>query len=449
MTSQMVEIHTPDLKWWLAHLENDFHPVHSIDLFVNTLKRRSVRNPTPTAVGTAQLLLRLIAAHKFTSIQNLVDYVLSLETRLSAARPREMSIRNMVRRVLGIIREEAENAGYGDHFKAAMEASQAREEPLAAKPARPPLMASHTSFANPTQASVTSLFNILSQSASPQAVSTANSPSQSGVQTPQNAGLPPPQPLSAQKDIRPAVIQDIRELVEELESSETSIAEYAPQLIHKNEMIMTYGLPSTVHRLLLRAAHKREHDFTVVVVEGSPNIFKHTHGAVMNKIPLTDQDDTASEAEAAAVRKSLQERGVQVIVISDSDIFNFIGRVNKVFLAANYVLADGSVLATAGALNVACAAKALMKPVVVVAGSHVLCPVTSYHQEVLVEMGQPVTVGYEEGELLDRADFPNPLVDLVEPQFVTMFVTNNGIVSKTTINRATLDLYHMPEADLV
>ncbi|KAF8544942.1 hypothetical protein BDD12DRAFT_814028 [Trichophaea hybrida] len=432
MTSQMVDIHTPSLKWWLAHLENDFHPVHSVDLFVNALKRRSVRNPTPSAVGTAQLFLRLIAAHKWISIAVLVDYVLSLEIKLSAARPREMSIRNMVRRVLGIIREEAENAGLGELFNAAMEASEAREElpSRIAATRRPPLLTSHTSFAIKDQASIASLFSVLSGH-SPQSMSASSTPMHSGVHTP---------------DIRPAVLQDIKELVDELESSEVSVAEYAPQLIHRNELILTYGLPPLVHRLLLKAAHKREYDFTVVVVEGSPNILKRTHGAAMNKIPLTDDD---VESETTTARKSLQERGVQVIVIADSDIYNFIGRVNKVFLAANYVLADGSVLATSGALNMARAAKASCKPVVVVAGSHILCPVTSYYQEVLVEMGPPVTVGYDEGYLLDNADFQNPLVDFIESQYVTMFVTNNGIVSKTTINRATLDLYHMPEADLV
>jgi translation initiation factor eIF-2B subunit beta len=240
----------------------------------------------------------------------------------------------------------------------------------------------------------------------------------SGVHTPVHQ-LPPS--AGAQKDIRPAVLQDIKELVDELESSEVSVAEYAPQLIHRNELILTYGLPPLVHRLLLKAAHKREYDFTVVVVEGSPNILKRTHGAAMNKIPLTDDD---VESETTTARKSLQERGVQVIVIADSDIYNFIGRVNKVFLAANYVLADGSVLATSGALNMARAAKALCKPVVVVAGSHILCPVTSYYQEVLVEIGPPVTVGYDEGYLLDNADFQNPLVDFIESQYVTMFVTN-------------------------
>lgn len=402
----------------------------------STLKRRSVRNPTPTAVGTAQLLLRLIAAQKPASIQGLVDYVLSLETKLSQARPREMSIRNMVRRVLGIIREEAENAGLGEHFKAAMEMSEAaaRSELPHNRPSssgRPALMTSHTSFASGTQASVTGLFSIISQSASPHAMSTGTSPSGTGTNTPVQLTAVSAESFKTptqQKDIRPAVIQDIKELVDELESSEMSIAEYAPQLIHKNEVIMTYGLPSTVHRLLLRAAHKRDHDFTVVVVEGSQNIFKRTHAAVMNKIPATSQDDAAdiTITDTATARKSLQDRGVQVIVISDVDIYNLISRVNKVFLAATYVLADGSVLATSGALNVARAAKALMKPVVVVAGSHVLCPVTSYYQEGLVEMGPPAAIGYERGELLD-ADYPNPLVDLIEPQFVTMFVTNKYV----------------------
>jgi len=379
-------------------------------------------------VGTAQLLLRLIAAQKPASVQGLVDYVLSLETKLSTARPREMSVRNMVRRVLGIIREEAENAGLGEHFKAAMEMSEACEQQpqRPTSSGRPSLLAHHTSFASGAQVSMTSLFNIISQSASPHAMSAGTSPSGTGTTTPVQLAA-----VSAdcfkntqQKDIRPAIIQDIKELVDELESSEMSIAEYAPQLIHKNEVIMTYGLSSTVHRLLLRAAHKRGHDFTVVVVEGSQNIFKHTHAAVMNKIPAS-QDDVAdiTITETTTARKSLQDRGVQVIVISDVDIYNFIARVNKVILDANYVLADDSVLASSGALNVARAAKALMKPVVVVAGSHILCPVTSYYQQGLVEMGQPVAVGYERGELLD-ADFPNPLVDLIGPQFVTMFVTN-------------------------
>lgn len=45
---------------------------------------------------------------------------LNLETELAAARPREMAIRNMVRRLLGVIREESQNLGLEDLFEAAM-----------------------------------------------------------------------------------------------------------------------------------------------------------------------------------------------------------------------------------------------------------------------------------------------------------------------------------------
>lgn len=42
MASQMVDVHTPGLKWWLAHLENDFHPARSVDLFVEYLSSSTV-----------------------------------------------------------------------------------------------------------------------------------------------------------------------------------------------------------------------------------------------------------------------------------------------------------------------------------------------------------------------------------------------------------------------
>lgn len=84
------------------------------------LKRRVIRNPVPAAVGTAQLFLRLISSYRFQSIRQLVDYISGVEERLSAARPREMSVRNMARRVVGIIREEAENNGMGDQFQEAL-----------------------------------------------------------------------------------------------------------------------------------------------------------------------------------------------------------------------------------------------------------------------------------------------------------------------------------------
>lgn len=163
------------------------------------------------------------------------------------------------------------------------------------------------------------------------------------------------------------------------------------QVIHNNEIILTYGLPSTVKKLLLRAAQKR--NFTVVVVEGSLNIYRGTHTAVVDKDTPSGEDE---EIEIAA-RKSLQERGIQIIVISDSDVWNFMSRVNKVLLGTEYVFADGGLLAPAGTKNIVRAAKARSTPVVVVTGSHTLCPITTFFEEQWVEMGGPKTLDFQEG----------------------------------------------------
>lgn len=245
-----------------------------------------------------------------------------------------------------------------------------------------PILLTQSSFA--VGGALTSIFEIISHPSSSIASSVSSSPPQTSITR-------PAQFQSIQHDVRPAIIQDIQELIEELDSSEHNISEHAMQVVHNNEIILTYGLPSTVKKLLLRAAQKR--DFTVVVVEGSLNIYRKTHIAVMNKDTPSREDE--DQAEIAA-RKSLQERGIQIIVISDSDVWNFMGRANKVLLGTEYVFADGGLLAPAGTKNIVRAAKARSTPVVVVTGSHTLCPITTFFEEQWVEMGDPKTINFQE-----------------------------------------------------
>jgi translation initiation factor 2B subunit (eIF-2B alpha/beta/delta family) len=86
-----------------------------------------------------------------------------------------------------------------------------------------------------------------------------------------------------------------------------------------------------------------------------------------------------------------------VIAISVNDTWNFMPKVTKVILAADYVFADGSLLATAGAKGVVMAAKNHYKTVCVIAGTHTFCPMTSFDNEDLVEIGAPVSVDYSQG----------------------------------------------------
>lgn len=73
------------------------------------LKRRQIRHSRSCATATAYLLLRVISACRTTDAVKLIERVQSVGRRLVAAQPREMVVGNIVRRVLGLIRDEAED----------------------------------------------------------------------------------------------------------------------------------------------------------------------------------------------------------------------------------------------------------------------------------------------------------------------------------------------------
>ncbi|CUS10630.1 unnamed protein product [Tuber aestivum] len=461
MTSQMVTLRTPDLQWWLDHLDTAFAPDVSVDLLIGVLKRRSVKGPDAAAVATAQLFLRLIYAHPFSSIGDLVEHISSIGTSLSKAVPRELAVRNMARRVIGIIREEAENNGMGDLFQAALETGifiplllpiaqyldsivisfhlsfleefpQVSRAPMKSADTRAQLPG-HSSFASPSS-SVTGVFEILSAASSSRGSSAASTPPSTGIGKASQA-------QAVQYDIRPAVIQDIQELLEELDSCEHNISELATQVIYKNEVILTYGLPPSVHKLLLRAAQKRE--FTlIVVVDEIADINKQASAAVMNR-PMGGEE-VGGDQETAA-RKSLQDRGIHVMVIMYHDLENLMPRVNKVIVAARYVFADAGMVAVTGTAGVLMAAKEYRKLVYTVAGSHMFCPMTTFGPYGLLERGPPdTTLPYNP----ERCRPATILSEYIKNGSVDCFITNNGLIAPNCVNRTIIEMYHTTQCDL-
>lgn len=81
---------------------------------IRLLKRRQIRHSRSCATATAYLLLRVVSACRTTDAAKLIERVQSVGRRLVAAQPREMVVGNIVRRVLGLIRDEAEDERDGD-----------------------------------------------------------------------------------------------------------------------------------------------------------------------------------------------------------------------------------------------------------------------------------------------------------------------------------------------
>lgn len=458
MPGQQVSV-APSLGTFLKSLKQ-MEVERAIEAFIALLKRRQIVNSRPCAVATAQLLLKVVGAAKVKDAAALIERVRAVGRRLVAAQPREMAVGNIVRRVLGLIREVVEDgadsnaADYMDEGHHSL-STTARNDSLSR-----PGLSSHISTFSPlnhgialpqeqalsqqarasshapvgfdrtdllmrppmltatTSPQGTSLFGLLS---TPEHGSPTHTPpigGQSPVIKPGQlakiSGIP-----DNKVDVKAEVIDGIKELIDELEVVDDQIAAYALDHIHGNEIILTHTSSQTIQKFLMTAARKRK--FTVVFVEAYPNDHESTHDTIMRGHKKQGGDDEEGDERW----KPLTDMGITVVMIPDSAIFALMSRVNKVVLAPHSVLANGSLIAAAGAQIIARAAKVHQTPVVVVSGVYKLSPVYPFDTEDLIEYGDPSkVVGFDEGALVENVDVINPIFDYVPAELVDLYITN-------------------------
>ncbi|EAW07888.1 translation initiation factor eIF2B subunit beta [Aspergillus clavatus NRRL 1] len=425
---------TPGLASFLKSLRTT--PIDtSIDNLISLFKRRQIRHSRSCATATAYLLLRVVSACRTTDAAKLIERVQSVGRRLVAAQPREMVVGNIVRRVLGLIRDEAEDERDGDFTLSdagseslpqtprvlddASDAFSLRHEGSERSSSRPPF----TSLAT----TPISMFNLLSHP----------EPESSLPGTPASAS-PSGRLLlghAPSRDIRAEVLDGIGEIIDELGQVDDQIAAYALDHIHSNEVILTHTSSTTVQKFLLKAAAKRK--FTVVHAESYPNNHEATHSTISGAASA-DEEILSTES----FQKPLIAMGITVILIPDSAVFALMSRVNKVILGTHSVLANGGLVAAAGTRLIARAAKVHQTPVVVVSGVYKLSPVYPFDFESLIEYGDASKViPYEDGDLMNQVDVQNPLYDYVPPELVDLYITNLGGHAPSYLYRIVSDHY--------
>lgn len=433
----------------------------SIESLISLLKRRQIRNSRACAVATAHLLLRVVTKFRWSNVGKLLQRVQDVGQRLIEAQPREMVVGNIVRRVLGMIRDEAEEdraEDLSDSASSGQVGSPTRQhneipdakvesthttpsrlrfgstdaadlsdmnegELFASRPAassRPPLITSHTSYAVLNGVPVQqSMFNLLSATPSPNATPP-------GIPSPHSRNTISAASLayriaSTSKDLKAEITSGIEEIIDELDQVDDQIAGYSQEHIHSNEVILTHSYSMSVQKFLLKAAEKRT--FTVVIAESYPNDHEATHRSVTNKTHGGVQGTIGMETEDFL--KPLSAAGITVILITDASIFAIMSRVNKVILATHAVIANGGLIAAAGAKIIAKAARVHRTPVIVVSGVYKLSPEYPFEFESLIEYGDPGNIlAYENGDMVDKLEVDNPIFDYVPPDLVDLFITN-------------------------
>lgn len=416
------------------------------EYLLGLFRRRQIRGPKSCALATAWLLRKVVSTTKANEPSRLIYKVQETGKKLINAAPFELSVANVVRRVLGAIREEGENRdnetpGSSEFGSIPPTPGIELASPSLSTPARrldmsqrPTLLSQQTQTARPV---MTSMFSIMQHPTMRGQADTMSPRSNSPT------SMATSQILQPQSDLKAEVLEAITEIIDELDQADEIVAGYALEHIIPQETILTYGTSSVLQRFLTKAASKRK--FTLIQAEAYPNTHKKTYATTVGQTISDDQDlDTEEFA------KPLIAQGINVILIPDSAVFAVMSRANKVLISATAVLSNGSLVAPAGTNPLLTAAHHYRIPVICLAESYKLSPVYPYDPFEFTDYGDTQQViPYQDRELmLGLSAVRNPTQEWVGPDRVGIFVTNLGPVAAGDMYRTIRQQYHSEDLEL-
>lgn len=449
------------------------------------LSRRQIRGSKDCAIATTQLLLHVVQDYNAKDVNSLLTHVRHVGQRLMGANPRELVVGNIVRRVMGLIREVSSGSDdeddvaqsdwsstvdpHEDHMRRpelpstmsmfsplrhgaaepvdimsndAPAAPLSRSQIIAprsndAAPTRPQMPQStatgmYSSFAVPTSTrSATNLFGFFGEGNSPR-FSPSSSPvvasprrdasptlSRANILNQATQLLQKIDESHSLKDIKLDFSEGMREMLDEVELASEQISESALNYINANDVILVQGASETIHSFLVAAARKRK--FTVYVVESEPNDAEATRSMILTGSPHPKSED--DDDHNSTQRRTLISMGINVILIPDSATFAIMSSINKVLLAPHTILANGGLIATAGACAIAAAANAHKVPVLALSGVYKLSPLYPLDTHELREIGGAGAIAGMSGGW-EGIDVMNPMWDYVAPDKVHLYITN-------------------------
>jgi translation initiation factor 2B subunit (eIF-2B alpha/beta/delta family) len=211
--------------------------------------------------------------------------------------------------------------------------------------------------------------------------------------------------------------ETVVELLNELESADSQIAQQSSEHIHSEEVVLTCGYSPLIMHFLLEAGKKRR--FKVFVSEAAPECSGHR---------------LASE---------LAGRGIDTTLITDAAVYAIMARVHKLIIRAEVVLAEGSVITRPTCRLAADAARAHAVPVLVLTELHRISERFPHDISAIEKSFVPSTLlPYESiSPFQSRVGVSNPRYAIVPSSQVSIFVTDIGSFSSNFAYYLLRELY--------
>ncbi|KAI1811560.1 initiation factor 2 subunit family protein [Poronia punctata] len=413
--------YTPSLERFLDTLKS--RPVEaSVESLVSLLKRRQIKGSEACATATAHILLQVVARDKWANVDQLIGRIQLTGRKLVAAQPYELVTGNIIRRVLGLIRDEASE----DRNDTTIDSPRPNSPPPSArsqgsspvKITRPPTLVSLGAFTR-TQ----SMFNLLSDpNVAPSIGSNVSTPGQgSGASTP--IGNAQSTNVSA---LRSEVIDGIQEIMDEIKMVDEQVQTYADIFIHTGDYVLVYQPSRTVQKFLTRAATKRT--FTVFLV-------------------VDPSSETSTGERYASFLRSMASHNSSVITVLNVGLMAYMSRVDKVILSARAITAHGGVIVDSGAAAIARAARERRRTVIVLGGVYKLSSESKLPEERHIEWGEPSKyVDFAEGSIVSHIKVNNVISEFLPSDHVDTYITNLGAHVRDNLHTIIAD--HYKEEDM-
>ena len=157
--------------------------------------------------------------------------------------------------------------------------------------------------------------------------------------------------------------------------------------------------------------------------------------------------------------KKLAELNIPTTLISDAAVFAMMPKINKVILgtrshlssaiATNSIMANGGIVNSMGAHMIAIAAKAYVKPVIVVSGIFKLTPVYGFDSDTYNYLQSPMSIYTPRNEEnQDNIEVFVPSYDYVPPELISLYITDQGPQTPNYVYRMLAEMYSHEDYNL-
>lgn len=404
-----------------------------VENFISKLKRRQILGSSGVSLEAAQLIRWIVSQTRWQTAEQLLRLLRDIGSLIIKAQPTELAAGNIVRRVLKLIRDEYKSISEeiqddeNDQIEKSTKKQVKIEDELYISDEEVPykILESKKDIMNDqidcpsvhvTTSIDSSMYNLLAQAHILDIESTGGEQMYREFR-------------KIKSSLKPLVIQGINELIDEIETAKSNMNIHALDHIHNGDHIMTIGRSKTVEEFLLTAARKRT--FSVTVCETAPIYEGHS---------LAENLITKSNASGM--------NPIDVTITTESAIGSMMGKINKIIIGCHAVLANGGLMCITGTQILLTCAAHYEIPVVVVTGIYKLSPSFPSDRHALYCPVTPSGLMNYDSAYLDKVTMYSPYYDYVDPNFVSLFITNVGGHPPSYLYRLIGEFYDRVDDDL-